>query len=524
VYLPLFRNKNNLNKSLIKKERMGSSVQNRKILLWASFFTIAAAGVGFAVRGAILVDWANQFGFTMTELGTITGGGFVGFGVVIIIFSLVADKIGYKRLLKLAFILHILSYIVTVATVFVYDAMGREAAYWCLYWGTFLFAVGNGVCESVINPLVATLFPKEKTHYLNILHAGWPAGMIVGGLLSIALHGLISWEMLMSFFLVPVLIYAYMMRNQKFPVSEAKAAGVSYKVMFLQFASPILLFLLVLHALIGYVELGTDMWIQNITGTILEDPTKGILLFVYASLLMFVLRFFAGPIVHRISPLGLLFVSAVLACIGLFTLGNATTGIIMILAVTIYGVGKTFFWPTMLGVVGERFPKGGAVVMGIIGGVGMLSAGLLGGPGIGYKQDYFASEKIKTEAVASYKRYKSETKNNFLFFDAIQGLDGSKVGVLKDNGKQLEEDIKRWESSGRVLSSSKGLSSLKKWWESVKNYESQDRKPVNEAGFYGAGKALVVTAIVPAIMAVGFLILILYFKKKGGYKSVEIES
>ena len=145
---------------------MDHFIQNRKVLLWASFFTIVAAGVGFAVRGAILVDWANQFGFTMTELGTITGGGFVGFGAVIIIFSLIADRVGYKKLLMLAFILHILSYFITIATVFVYESMGREAAYWCLYWGTFLFAVGNGVCESVINPLVATLFPKEKTQKL----------------------------------------------------------------------------------------------------------------------------------------------------------------------------------------------------------------------------------------------------------------------------------------------------------------------------------------------------------------------
>ena len=501
---------------------MDNTTQNRKILLWASFFTIVAAGVGFAVRGAILVDWANQFGFTMTELGTITGGGFVGFGVVIILFSLIADRVGYKKLLMLAFVLHILSYFVTIATVFVYESMGREAAYWCLYWGTFLFAVGNGVCESVINPLVATLFPKEKTHYLNILHAGWPGGMIVGGLVSIAFHDMVSWEVLMSFFLIPVLVYAYMMRNQKFPVSEAKAAGISYKEMFFQFLSPILLFLLVLQALIGYVELGTDMWIQNITGNILQDPTKGIMLFIYASALMFVLRFFAGPIVHRISPLGLLLVSAILATIGLFTLGNATTGIIMIVAVTIYGIGKTFFWPTMLGVVGERFPKGGAITMGIIGGVGMLSAGLLGGPGIGYKQDYFASEKIKVESYDSYERYRSDVKNKFLFFEAIQGLDGSKVGVLKDDSAQLNADIERWTNSGRKLSNSKGLSSLNDWWAKTKMFADEDRKPVEDARFYGAGRALVVTAIVPALMGIGFFILILYFRKTGGYKSVEI--
>ncbi len=503
---------------------MEHTIINRKRLLWASFFTIVAAGIGFAVRGAVLVDWGNQFGFTMTELGTITGGGFVGFGVIIIIFSLIADKVGYKPLIILAFILHFLSLLITIATAYIFETMGREAAYWCLYSGTFLFAVGNGICESVINPLVASLFPKNKTHYLNILHAGWPGGMILGGLLSIAFHEIVSWEILMSFFLIPVLIYGAMIFKEKFPISEAKKAGISYKVMLLQFASPILILLVCLQALVGYVELGTDSWIQNITGTILESGTKGVMLFVYTSALMFVLRFFAGPIVHRISPLGLLFISSVLGAIGLFILGNSTTGIVMVLAVTIYGIGKTFFWPTMLGVVGERFPKGGAITMGVIGGVGMLSAGLLGGPGIGYKQDYFASESIKIESSESYNRYKSDHENSFLFFAPITGLDASKVAVLNDHGKELHHDIQRWENTGKQLGDNKSLSGLSLWWKDAKNYASEDETPVLNAGFYGAGKALIVTAIVPAVMAIGYLILMVYFKRKGGYKSLDIET
>lgn len=496
---------------------------NRNRLLWASFFTIVTGGVGFAVRGAILVDWGNQFGFTMTELGSITGGGFVGFGVIIILFSLIVDRVGYKPLLILAFVMHFLSLVVTVATVYVFEAMGREAAYWCLYWGTFLFAVGNGICESVVNPLVATLYPKNKTHYLNILHAGWPGGMIVGGLLSIAFHSVVSWEVLMSFFLIPVLIYGFIILKEKFPISEARAAGVGFSEMFRQLASPLLISLLILMMLVGYVELGTDSWIQNITGNILENPTKGVLLFIYTSALMFVLRFFAGPIVHRISPLGLLFACSILGAIGLYILGNSTTGLVMVLAVTIYGIAKTFFWPTMLGVVGERFPRGGAVTMGIVGGVGMLSAGLLGGPGIGYKQDYFASNKIKVESTESYDRYKAEQENGFLFFRPIKGLDGSKVAILRDNGEQLKADIERWESTGKELSDNANLSNLKNWWDNAQTMVNIDKAHVEQAGFYGAGRALVITALIPLTMALGYLILILYFRKRGGYKQVEIE-
>src|SRR5262249_33983731 len=170
----------------------------------------------------------------------------------------------------------------------------------------------------------------------------------------------------------------------------------------------------------------------------------------------------------KISPLGLLFVSAVLAASGLLFLGQANTALFCILAATIYGFGKTFFWPTMLGVVSERFPKGGAVTLGAMGGVGMLSAGLLGGPGIGYKQDFFATKDLEAKAPAAYQRYKSEDMKSFLFFPSVAGLDQSKVAVLADDGKQLKADIEDFTKSGRSLSEDKNLEKLNSWWKSAK--------------------------------------------------------
>src|SRR5688572_25241211 len=149
-------------------------------LLMAGFLSIATAGVGFAIRNGILGDWGAQFGFTKTELGGITGGGLWGFGLVILAVSPFVDRIGYKPLLAIAFLLHALSAIITLAATPVFNSMGKDACYSCLNWGMILFAVANGVCESVVNPLVATVYSKQKTHYLNILHAGWPGGLILG--------------------------------------------------------------------------------------------------------------------------------------------------------------------------------------------------------------------------------------------------------------------------------------------------------------------------------------------------------
>ncbi|GAA4423161.1 MFS transporter [Bremerella cremea] len=499
---------------------------HRMALLIASFMTLIAAGVGFGVRAGILNDWAVRYGFTKVELGTITGGGLVGFGVTIIFFSFLADNLlGYKKLLVLAFALHVLSVIITLAATPVYGFAGKEGTYWCLYIGVFIFALANGVCEAVINPLVATLFPKEKTHYLNILHAGWPAGLIIGGIIGFLFCGEgafithLPWEVPLALYMVPTIIYGIMVVKEAFPPSEAAAAGVTTKEMLLQFLSPLLLFLFVIHAMVGYVELGTDSWITNIMENVISK--YAFLLFIYTSSIMFVLRFFAGPIVHKINPLGLLFVCAIFGCTGLYWLGAAQTGWAIVAAATVYGLGKTFFWPTMLGVVGERFPRGGAITMGVMGGIGMLSAGLLGGPGIGYKQDYFATQKMEQLDDALFQQYRSADKKSFLFFPAVYALNGAKVGVLKDDGAEL---ARRTEIETKDDTLSPETKELNAWWAANKPANEEQYKHevevVEEANIYGGRMALKWTAIVPATMGVCYLLLVIYFQMQGGYKQV----
>ena len=499
----------------------------RSRIFFASFLTIFASGVVFGFRAAVLTQWAEIFGFTKTELGTITGGGLTGFGVVIILCSLFLDKVGYKPVLCVAFLMHVLSAVVILAATPVYEAYGKDATYACLFWGMFIFSVANGLCEAAVNPLVATLYPKQKTHYLNILHASWPGGLVAGAGLALAFLGAgayihpLRWEIPMGLFLVPVMIYGLIILTQKLPQSEVSAAGVSFGEMLLQFVSPILLLLVLLHAMVGYVELGTDGWITNIMENVVGK--YGIWLFVWTSTLMFILRFFAGPIVERINPLGLLTISAVLGFIGLNLLGIAGSIGIAFMAATVYALGKTFLWPTMLGVAGERFPRGGALAMGTLGGVGMLSAGLLGNPGIGYKQDYFASQKLQEESPAAYQRYVSTDKNSFLMFPPISGLDGAKVGVISDDGAELTRalEIKKKDAKpgDKELAN---LEELSAWWQRAKTTAEEDKTYVHEASIYGGRTALHYTSLVPATMAVLYLLLVIYFKMKGGYKQVEI--
>src|SRR6266404_2613942 len=452
-------------------------VPNAKRLLLAGFMAILAAGVGFGIRGGILANWGAAFGFTAQQLGDINGAGFTGFCFGIIIGGVICDKIGYGKLVIVAFVFHALSAFVTLAAAPGQDPM---LSYRLLYWGTFIFAVANGTLEAVANPLVATLFPNNRTHYLNILHASWPAGLVLGGcvgwFLGEGLHW--HWKAQLALFLVPTAGYGLMFLGQHMPKSEASQKGLSFGEMFkdvgilgalvvcfllalffnnaLGISSTVsigmagvllvivavmtrfsigawLLFVLfIAHLLVGAVELGTDGWIQNITGNILT-PAQGKLLFVFTSAIMFSLRFCANFIEKKmgLSPVGILLCCATLACIGLNFVSGIATFAGAMLALAVYAIGKTFFWPTMLAVASDRFPRTGAIAISIMGGIGMMSAGLIGSAGLGYAKDRYAGEDLKKTNPALFEQYKAETPSKFLFFEEVQGLDGKKLGEVQ---------------------------------------------------------------------------------------------
>ena len=297
------------------------------------------------------------------------------------------------------------------------------------------------------------------------------------------------------------------------------------------------LLLLVIQALVGYVELGTDSWITKITGTILNNPNQGVLLFSYTSGLMFILRFFGGPIEHRLSPIGLLFTGSVLATIGLLLVSRAEGFLFCLIAVTVYGLGKTFFWPTMLAVASKRFPKGGAITLGALGGIGMLSAGLLGGPGIGFKLDYYTAEELRQKDINTYNRYEKENS----FYGVIHGhaVDASKLSLLEKTERvdQLQRDLAKLDltkktdaAKEKTLNLDKELTQeeidaalknekLATWWKRQgEPNQKEDRPALDAATLFGCRMTPELIAIVPATMAVLYLLLLAYFRLIGGYK------
>jgi MFS family permease len=361
---------------------------NDRRLFWACFIALITTAFGFIVRAMIIGDWAEEFNLSESEKGEILGVGLWPFAVSIVIFSLFIDRVGYGNAMIFAFICHVASAIITI----------MAKGYWGLYIGNLVVALGNGTVEAVINPVVATMFVREKTKWLNILHAGWPGGLVLGGLITIAMGagGVLSdstgmtftWQHKVGIILLPTVIYGLLMLTCRFPVSERVAAGVPYKEMLKEFGAlgalivgmlmvfevtnvfdkmglifqdwsenaefwtkigisfaiaaafgayvqslgrPMFVFLLLVMIPLATTELGTDTWITDLmTPEMKEFGIDAGWVLVYTSFIMMVLRFFAGPIVHALSPLGLLMGSAAVAAVGLVALSQSTGAMILV--------------------------------------------------------------------------------------------------------------------------------------------------------------------------------------------------
>jgi MFS family permease len=249
--------------------------------------------------------------------------------------------------------------------------------FWMLFAGTLAVGLGNGLVEAFINPLTATIYADRKTEKLNLLHVWFPGGIVIGGLVAYALTLIgAGWQVKMGFILVPTLLYGALFLGQEFPATERVAQGVSTAAMYRAVARPLFLVLVFCMILTASTELATNQWIAYILSNTARLAAGGILVLVWINGLMAVGRWFAGPLVHRISPIGLLIGSAVASALGLVGLSIADTPLTAIVAATVFAIGICYFWPTMLGVTSERFPEGGALALAIVGGTGTLSAAI----------------------------------------------------------------------------------------------------------------------------------------------------
>ncbi|MFT4710434.1 MAG: MFS family permease [Bacteroidia bacterium] len=514
---------------------MELSEREKSLLFWASFIALAAAGIGFALRVMFLGKWEAEFGISGTDAGAVFGISLWPIAVTMILFSLILDRVGYRLSMLIACALQLVSVVLTV--------MAGDLA--MLKWACFFGGLGHGVIEACINPLCASMYTTTKSKMLNILHASWPAGIVVGGtaylLIGVSFE---TWNQSFWFMVPPIFLYGGIFAAIKhYPVEERVSANVSNREMLKEFGGlgallavtfvvyeitnqilglagageswlgeNLLVFSLSIGAIGGlafgsYVgskgkwlffilclimiplaatELGTDAWIQKLMQPVLGAQGAGWALVTSAGIMM-VLRFFAGIPLKYMSPPALLLASSIFSMLGLFVLSGAT-GVMVFLAFTLYAVGQTFYWPTMLGFVSERFPKGGAMTLNTVSAMGLLTLGIFGTPFLGAIKTSYDAETVvayaKTEQIGDLDSYVTDASFFMVSYDSVVP---SKV--LEDAAltpvQVLDLKAKISDNSRNTL----------KW-----------------------------AALMPMSMAIAFLLILLWFRSRGGYKPVELES
>ncbi len=338
---------------------------NRNQLFLASRIALIVTAMTFAFRTSLEGVWGQEFNLTKEQVGWIFSPAFWGFTLAMIFGGPLCDVIGMKRLLGFAFLGHIAGVVVYLVS--------KDAT--MLFIGTLCIGIGNGMVEAACNPLVVTLYPDNKTTMLNRFHVWFPGGIVIGGIIAyILLEKMqLSWHILVSILFIPAVIYGLMFYKLQFPKTERVTKGISTGRMFSACLNPLFLIMIACMFMTAATELGTNQWL----GALLQGAgVSGILVLVFINGIMAVGRSFAGPVVHRLNPNGMLIFSALFACIGLLLLSKAS-GIGAIGAAFVFAVGICFFWPTMLGFVSEYLPDTGALGLSLMGGAGMFSTSLI---------------------------------------------------------------------------------------------------------------------------------------------------
>jgi len=523
------------------------SERQRKLLFGTCFIALIATSFGFMVRIALLNDvWKPQFNLSDTQVGEIFGVGLWPFAISIVLFSLIIDRIGYKVSLWFAVVCHVIQAVMlmTPGAGFVPESL---QGYWWLWIGSFFGALGNGTVEAVINPVIASVYHKQKTKWLTILHAGWPGGLVLAGLLTLAL-GDQSPSMQVAVLLFPVVIYAFMLVGTVFPISERVAAGVPYTTMLKQagvlgafivvglivvefgrvigmaqsgmnfwilalvmifgfgigggLGRPLFILLLLLMIPLAITELGTDSWIKDLIGPALNDAfgLPGIWVLIYTAFIMMILRLFAiGPLSRRFSPLVILAGSSAFAAVGIYFLAGFEASFMILIFATIYGIGQTFFWPCTLGLVSEQFPEGGALTINSIAGVGMLGGGIIGTPFLGNLQDTHMHTSLQQNPAIYEKYVDTEGDPKVSIFGEYRSVDQDAMARLD---MQLAELVETDPEHAPLAVERTELDAITKT---------------------AKGNALRAASGPPVFMFLCYILLILWFASRGGYKPVDLK-
>lgn len=353
---------------------------NKNKLFWAACISLVVTSMTFAIRAGILTQLGVDFGINNEQLGYINSMAFLGFPVAMIIGGLLYNSLGAKKILIIAFLCHMLGLILTIAA----------GGFWTLIISTFFIGFANGSVEAACNPMIADMYSNNRTAMLNKFHVWFPGGLVIGSLVSKFMTDAgMGWQMQIATMFIPTLVYGFLAFTQKFPESENIESDTSKNIKAL--ANPLFWFMMICMTLTATSEFIPQQWVETILGSSGASP---MLVLALVTGIMALGRFFAGPIVHRLNPIGVLFMSAIITASAIYFMSVAEGGMIYV-AAALFALGVCYFWPTMIGFTSEYTSKTGALGMSLMGGAGMFATSIWN-PIIGSRLD-----TEKANAVAS---------------------------------------------------------------------------------------------------------------------------
>lgn len=486
----------------------------------------------FILVSNILGQLKAEFTLTNAQVGYIGGAALWGMAVSLLLLGPFLEKVGFKKAVITAFTGH-----VGGVTLFLisYPFAGNPDAFWILFFGAIGFGAGNGMIEVTGNPLVATLYPENKTTKLNNFHAFFPGGMVVGGILGwlmvqageVGPINVGHWTLQMAVCYIPILAYGAILLPREFPQTERAQAGISIREMFrYTLTHPFMWLMFVLFMITVSLELGPDRWIPEI---LQAAGLHGILVLVWISGLMTVLRLFAGPFVEKLSPPGMLVGASLLSGTGLLMFSFIETGTLALLgAATVFALGTAFYFPTMVGLVSERLPRTGSLGVILMMGLGFIAGGAAA-PAIGEIADRYMPEAMPEEQTVeileqieerlpSYVE-KAETSDD----PTTLGYRATDVQTVLDH---TEEALAHYRAEGELDGDAIGNAFRALQDAGLEQEEELTEEAYNvlrPAENYGGRMAFRWLAPLAFLIAVIFGIMYIRDWRRGGYEAVQLE-
>ncbi|MFD2725241.1 MFS transporter [Hyunsoonleella rubra] len=394
---------------------------NKNRLFLASCISLIVTAMTFAIRAGILGQLGADFALSDKELGYVNGMAFLGFPIATIFGGLVYNSLGARKLMAIAFVSHLLGLLLTIFA----------GGFWTLLISTFFIGFANGSVEAACNPMIADMYTDNRTTMLNKFHVWFPGGIVIGALASKFMTDFnMGWQMQIGIMLIPTLLYGFLFFGQTFPKSENIVSDT--KVNAKSLLTPLFIFMAICMTLTATTELGTQQWVEKILGNSGASP---MLILAMVTGLMALGRYFAGPIIHKLNPPGVLFASAIISAIAIYMMSTATGGMVYVAAI-LFAIGVCYFWPTMIGFVSEYLPNTGALGMSLIGGIGMFATSIWQ-PVIGSWLDSAKANALDSGATVEMAELMAgqETLSNIAIFPMVLVV---LFGILYTQRKKLE--------------------------------------------------------------------------------------